>query len=138
MIGRLLQIVKEKINKVSLTKERESNAEILEDPFLEFVIQIDNQGDFAIGAECYSTDNDNAPYLGMILYLLNTGMLSDYFVEALRLCAEGDPEQMKFMMTSMESWKEIHDAQFEVIENADRDYVNPKDVFSFYRMMPEQ
>ena len=45
---------------------------------------------------------------------------------------------MKFMMTSMESWKEIHDAQVEGIENAERDAVNPKDVFSFYRMRPEQ
>ena len=136
MLTKLLQIVKEKFKKISSNKQRDSNAEVLDDPFLEFFIQIDEEGDFAIGAECYSTDEKNSPYLGMILYLLNTGMLSDYFVESLRLCAEGDQAKMKFMMTSMESWKEIYDAQIESIEDGNKDAVDPKDVFSFYRMRP--
>jgi hypothetical protein len=36
-------------------------------------------------------------------------MLSDYFVEALRLCAEGDEDKLKFAMKSMRCWKEIYD-----------------------------
>ena len=138
MIEKLLKIVKEKFNKISSNpkRERESNADTLESPFLQFVIQVDDKGDFAIGAECYSTEATNAPFLGTLLYFINAGMLSDYFVEALRLCSEGDEAATKFMMKSMESWKEIYDTEIEASLSADKDAVDPKDVFSFYKMRP--
>ena len=138
MIAKLLKIVKEKFNKISSNskEERESNAETLDRPFLQFVIQVDDVGDFAIGAECYSTETKNAPFLGTLLYFINSGMLSDYFVEALRLCSEGDEPTTKFMMKSMESWKEIYDTEIEMSLNSEKDAVDPKDVFSFYKMRP--
>lgn len=135
MLTKFFSIIKRKLTKISSGEETDDTSETLEDPFLEFIIQVNSHGDFAIAAECYRTDEENAVFIGTMMYLLNSGMLSDHFVDALRLCSEGDEDKLRLMMRSMEHWKEMYDT--EVAQAPDsKDAVSPKDVFSFYQMRP--
>ena len=136
MFARILSMIREKFRNLSSKKDPLLVEDIMDDPIAEFVIQLDGKGDFAIGAECFSTEKEYAVFMGMTLYLLNSGMLSDYFVEALRLCAEGDEDKLKFARKAMESWKEMYDND-SLLEGAEhKDAVDPKDVFSFHKMRP--
>ena len=139
MFARILSMVQEKLRKLSPQREAPTVENLIEDPIAEFVIQIDGNGDFAIGVECFSTEQEHASFMGMTLYLLNSGMLSDYFVEALRLDSEEDEDKLKFAMSTMRCWKDIYDKDgveglLEAPEH--KDAVNPKDVFSFHMMRP--
>ena len=136
MLARILSMVREKLIKSSSHDVPTPHENIIKDPVAEFVVQIDAHGDFAIGAECFSTEDEYARFVGMTLYLLNSGMLSDYFVEALRLCSEDDEAKMEFIGTSMRCWKEIYEQEGGDITEESRDAVNPRDVFSFYKMRP--
>jgi hypothetical protein len=141
MFARIISMVQAKFRKPS-SQQEESPAEdiiedIIENPIAEFLIQIDDKGDFAIGAECFSTEEEYATFLAMTLYLLNSGMLADYFVEALRLCSEGDEAKLEFIRGAMQSWKKIYDDQDIAVEGStNKDAVDPKDVFSFHAMRP--
>ena len=134
MLAKILSTVRKKFNKISSSDTPISQENIIDDPIVEFVVQVDQNGNFAIGADCFSTQKEYAEFLGMTLYLLNAGMLSDYFVEALRLCSEGDEDKIKFVLDSITCWKQVYDHE---IESSSKDAVEPKDVFSFYRMRPE-
>jgi len=134
MLSKILSMAKKKFNKITSSNTSVSQEHIIDDPIAEFVIQLDQKGNFAIGADCFATEKEYAEFLGMTLYLLNAGMLSDYFVEALRLYSEGDEEKTKFVLDSISCWKQVYDNE---IEASDKDAVDPKDVFSFYRMRPE-
>jgi hypothetical protein len=136
MLARILSMVREKLTKSSSHDVETPHETIIQDPVAEFVVQIDAEGDFAIGAECFSTEEKYAPLVGMTLYLLNSGMLSDYFAEALRLCSEGDEEKTSFTVACMGCWREIYDQEGGAITEDSRDAVNPRDVFSFYKMRP--
>ena len=134
MLSKILSMARKKFNKITSSDTPVSQENIIDDPVAEFVIQLDQKGNFAIGADCFSTEKEYAEFLGMTLYLLNAGMLSDYFVEALRLYSEGDEEDPKYVLDSISCWKQVYDNE---IEASDKDAVDPKDVFSFYRMRPE-
>jgi hypothetical protein len=139
MFTKILSIAREKFRKIYSHQDLLDDEDIIDDPIVEFVVQIDAKGDFAIGANCLSTDEEHAPFLGMTLYLLNSGMLSDYFVEALRLDSEGDEAKLKFVRNAMGCWKEIYEKEgAEGIPQAQehKDAVDPKDVFSFHKMRP--
>ena len=132
-------MIREKFRKRSPQKAPDPDENIIDNPIVEFVVQIDARGDFAIGADCLSTDERHAEFLGTTLYLLNSGMLSDYFVEALRLDCEGDGAKLKFVMNAMGCWRETYEKEsveglLQVQEH--KDAVDPKDVFSFHKMRP--
>jgi len=135
MLTKFFSIIKKKLTKISSRKETDDVSEVLEDPFLEFVIQVNSHGDFAIAAECHRTDEENAVFLGTIMYLLHSGMLSDHFVDSLKLCSEGDEDKLRLMMKAMEHWKEMYDIEIAQAPDS-KDAVSPKDVFSFYQMRP--
>ena len=63
-------------------------------------------------------------------------MLSDYFVESLRLEADGDEDKMAYCMLAMQSWKLFYEEYIEQAVDSTKDAVDPKDVFSFYKMRP--
>ena len=136
MLTKIFSLALEKIKKISSSEEVPVDVNVLEDPVFEFVVQIDGNGDFAIGSECFSTEEEHSTFLGMTLYLLNAGLLSDYFVEAMRLCAEGDESKMKFILNAMQCWKDVYDREAAASSSSSKDAVEPKDVFSFYTMRP--
>ena len=136
MFAKILSIAREKLSKISSNQDQSRNEDVIDDPIVEFVIQVDAKGDFAIGADCFSTEETHAAFLGMTLYLLNAGMLSEYFVESLRLCSEGDKEKIEFVMDAMTCWKEIYDKEISADHDVNRDAVDPRDVFSFHKMRP--
>lgn len=135
MFQKILSLAKKKFKKIS-SKSKGGDPQILHSPVARFTIEIDIEGEFAIQSECLSLEEDHAGYLGQLLFLLNNGMLSDYFVEALRLEAEGDEERMAFCKVAMQSWKLFYDEYLEHAVDSTKDAVDPKDVFSFYKMRP--
>jgi hypothetical protein len=136
MFAKILSVVREKFRKPSPQKESAPTEDTADDPIAELVIQLDDKGDFAIGVECFSTKEEYAAFMGTTLYLINSGMLADYFVEALRVYAGEDESKIKFVMKSMEYWKEFYEKDEGVEDNEHKDAVDPKDVFSFYTMRP--
>jgi hypothetical protein len=136
MFARILSMAREKFRKISPQKAPDYDENLIDDPVAEFVIQIDGKGDFAIGGECFSTEEKHATFLGLTLYLLNSGMLSEYFIEALKLCAEEDEAKLKFVRHSIQRWKEMYDQEIDADAPPNKDAVDPKDVFSFHMMRP--
>ena len=136
MLAKILSMVREKFREASPQKEADDAQHVIDDPIAEFVLQIDANGDFAIGAECFSTEEKHAPFLGLTLYLLNSGMLADYFIEALRLCSEDDEVKLKFIRSSLELWKDMTEQAIDAEGHSNKDAIDPKDVFSFYAMRP--
>jgi hypothetical protein len=137
MFAKILSMAREKFRKPSSQQEESPAEDIVENPIAEFLIQIDAKGDFAVGAECFSTEEQYVHFMGMTLYLLNSGMLADYLIESLRLCSEGDEAKLKFVRNSILCWKEMCDQGTDAVDaSANKDAVDPKDVFSFYAMRP--
>jgi len=137
MFARILSMAREKFRKTSSQKAPDPEENIIDDPIAEIVIQIDAKGDFAVGAECFSTEQQYVHFVGMTLYLLNSGMLADYLIDSLKLCSEGDEAKLKFVRNSILCWKEMYDQEIVAADGpANKDAVDPKDVFSFHMMRP--
>ena len=135
MLEKILSLIKKKFRKIS-SENACAGTHLLDDPIVQFTMQIDDKGDFAISSECYSTELEHSELLGQLLFLANSGGLSDYFVEALRLESESDEEKLKFCSLALEYWALHFDAQLEAGRDFSKDAVDPKDVFSFYKMRP--
>tara|TARA_R100000008_G_C3530143_1_gene138811 strand:- start:348 stop:755 length:408 start_codon:yes stop_codon:yes gene_type:complete len=135
MLQKILSLAKKRFKQIS-SKRQNGDSDLLDNPVAQFTIQIDTEGEFAIHSECYSLEDDHAGYLGQLLFLINNGMLSDYFVESLRLEADGDEDKMAYCMLAMQSWKLFYEEYIEQAVDSTKDAVDPKDVFSFYKMRP--
>ena len=86
--------------KEKLPEEEEADAQIL--------ITLDDQGDFTVATHINKTNEEMSEVTGMVLHMINSGLLADIFLQSLNLWAETE-EQKVFILKVIESWKGLYD-----------------------------
>ena len=92
-------------------------------------IRLDSQtGDFNVVVGVNEVDLDCSKNLGLVLYMLNSGHLSEYFTQAYQNWSEGDEARQVFIKDLFLHWiinKEAYS------EKKDKLAIAPADVFKF-------
>ena len=86
--------------KEKLPEEEEADAQIL--------ITLDDQGDFTVATHINKTNEEMSEVTGMVLHMINSGLMADIFLQSLNLWAETE-EQKVFILKVIESWKGLYD-----------------------------
>jgi len=72
------------------------------------LITVCDDGDFTVATDITKTTEECAEVTGMILHMINSGLMADIFLQSLNLWAE-TPKQKVFMAQVIESWKSLYD-----------------------------
>ena len=101
----MLHVLFKKLRQVFRRKEKppeeeEADAQIL--------ITLDDQGDFTVATHINKTNEEMSEVTGMVLHMVNSGLMADIFLQSLNLWAETE-EQKIFILKVIESWKGLYD-----------------------------
>jgi len=101
----MLHVLFKKLRQVFRRKEKppeeeEADAQIL--------ITLDDQGDFTVATHINKTNEEMSEVTGMVLHMINSGLMADIFLQSLNLWAETE-EQKVFILKVIESWKGLYD-----------------------------
>ena len=135
----LLRFLKKIINKIKkppkkiLSTKKDS---VLGDYFFEISIQVREDGEFAVSTDLDPVDDASSFIAGATLYMLNAGILADYFVDALALRVESGEVPLKEVEKILSEWKDLVDEsiQKKKQENSISPAVNPEDVFGISKV----
>ena len=135
----LLRFLKKIINKIKkppkkiLSTKKDS---VLGDYFFEISIQVREDGEFAVSTDLDPVDDASSFIAGATLYMLNAGILADYFVDALALRVESGEVPLKEVEKILSEWKDLVDEsiQKKKQENSISPAVNPEDVFGIRKV----
>jgi hypothetical protein len=86
-------------------------------------------GDFNILVDAEDMSDDSAQTLGLLLYMINTGSLYDFFVEAFGKWSYDNPEKTKFFSKVMINWLASEES---FSTNYEKLAVTPEEVFGFF------
>ena len=139
MLLRLLKKITDKIKKPPKKIPSTKKESILGDYFFEISIQVREDGEFAVSTYLDPVD-DASPFIaGATLYMLNAGILADYFVDALALRVESGEVSVKEVEQILTEWKDLVDEgiQKKKQQNAVNPAVNPEDVFGIRKVKYE-
>lgn len=105
----------------------------LTDHFGEITVYLREDGEFAIGLDFHRTDKTCSNMAALMLQLINTGYLTEYFIDALTAWEGQDPKRRDFSVDVMKEWSailadEAKDAGNK-IPKKDRVVVAPDNVF---------
>lgn len=92
-------------------------------------IRLDSQtGDFNVVVGVNEVDLDCSKNLGLVLYMLNSGHLTEYFTQAYQNWSEGDEARQVFIKDLFLNWI-INKEEYS--EKKDKLAIAPADVFKF-------
>lgn len=108
----------------------------LQDSCAKFVIHFREDGEFTIATDFIRNDQKTVEISGLLLHMLNSGDLAEYFVESLKVWARGDIEKESFAKEVIKEWKKSF------YENSEQDLpleknklaIDPSDVFGLKRI----
>jgi hypothetical protein len=83
-------------------------------------------GDFNVVVSVQDLDNDTADTLGLLLFLINSGNLKEYFTEAYGNWALSDSERVTFLHEMYLKWLSAEDG---LKDEYDKLAINPSNVF---------
>ena len=112
------------------TKEKEFT-DMLESACAKFTFYIREDGEFAVTSEFFRSDEDVIEVSSTVLHMLNSGMLSEYFMKSLKLWGQNSEEQ-KFILEILKGWKVLYDEDADVDKKSNKRFklaVDPSDVF---------
>lgn len=98
-----------------------------EDWSTRILMTVREDGDFEVSTEINNLNNTMVDVNAMVLYLINSGLMAEYFVESLNLWGE-DKEQKIFVQKVLENWKLLYDESPSTQSNS-KLAVDPSDVF---------
>ena len=102
--------------------------ESLDSACAKFTVYIREDGEFAITSEFYRNNSEEAvDATSMILHMINSGSLADYFLKSLHLWGE-DNDESEFVIEIIKRWKDLFDKNEHTIQN--NLAIDPSDVFS--------
>ena len=139
MLTRILSTIKKIMKKSSKdpsSKKREDVLEdILEGHFFEIVIRVRSDGEFIVSTDISDETEESAFIVGATLYMLNSGVLSEYFLEALSLEAESKEVSVSFVDRAIEEWKTlVKEASKKENQKSILPAVSPADVFGIRKV----
>ena len=122
MISKILSILKKqkqkKEEKPHIIQER---YDFLEDVCAEFLIQVNEEGDFVIGFNSRDPKIEAVPSVGNLVFLINSGSLSSFFIKSLELWvdevegAERD-ERETFIALIINQWTDTQEEHQEMLD----------------------
>ena len=136
MLLRFLKKITNKIKKPPKKILSTKKDSILGDYFFEISIQVREDGEFAISTDLDPVDDASSFIAGATLYMLNAGILADYFVDALALRVESGEVPMQEVENILSEWKDLVDEsiQKKKQQNSISPAVNPEDVFGIRKV----
>ena len=92
-------------------------------------------GEFSLSTEFEKIGEDESDVTSMVFHMLNSGLLVEYFIQALNLWATTD-EQKKFILSIIEKWKLLYDSDEDIVKTTQTTKlaVDPSDVFGLKRL----
>jgi len=94
-------------------------------------------GEFAVSSNLERMDQDVSNTTGMLLHMINSGHLAEYFVKSLKLWAEGEMEKESFAKEIIKEWKkifyEINGNELNTLTGNNELAIDPSDVFGLKR-----
>lgn len=152
MLSKIFNILKKRL-KQKEPEEEEDVSEIEEGTFLDnpcahVLIEVDEEGDFVIGFNAATTTLDAVNSIGNLIFLINSGSLSAFFVKSLQLWTEeveGEEreERETFVTLIFAQWNETHTEHEGMLEKlqetqqntASQSAVDPSRVFNLRKYL---
>ena len=92
-------------------------------------------GEFSLATEFEKIGENESDVTSMVFHMLNSGLLVEYFIQALNLWATTD-EQKRFILSIIEKWNLLYDSDenMETKLEPTKLAVDPSDVFGLKRL----
>ena len=154
MLSKIFNIIKNKLKKKKPEKEATlvstTQGMFLDNPCGYFLIEVDEEGEFIIGFDSYDDSIKSIEAIGNLLFLINSGSLSNFFVKSLNMWAESSEilelseekkeERLAFVALLLSQWNEIHKhymaSEGELEERAShQSVVDPSRVFNLRKYL---
>lgn len=102
----------------------------LENPYATITIQVREDGDFAVAMGFARMNDDAVDVSATILHMINSGMMIEYFIEALKLWGQ-DEERSRFAEKIIKEWKAVYEDDNLTADTATQYKlaIDPSDVF---------
>ena len=120
MISKILSILKKQKEKEKphIVQER---YDFLEDVCAEFLIQVNVEGDFVISFDAQDSNLDYVSAIGNLIFLINSGSLSTFFIKSLHLWAEeveGEERDKReaFVTLIINQWEDTQEEHQEMLD----------------------
>ena len=120
--------------------DQDDQDELLENPSTTIVLNLREDGEFTVALDFMRTEDEVAEVTGTMLHMINSGLMAEYFVEALNLWSE-DKEQKKFILTIVKRWRSLYEeanAEDETVLAPSKLAVDPTDVFGLRRLQQQE
>lgn len=154
MLSKILNIIKNKLKKKETEKEElllsTAPGMFLDNPCGYFLIEVDEEGEFIIAFDSYNDSINSVEAIGNLLFLINSGSLSNFFVKSLKMWAESaevlelseekKQERLAFISLLLSQWNEAHN-QYMAAEGkseergAGQSVVDPSRVFNLRKYL---
>jgi len=136
VLFRLLKKIKNKIKKPPKEPSPSKKESVLGDYFFEISIQVRKDGEFAVSTYLDPVDDSSGFVAGATLYMLNAGILADYFVDAMALRVESEDISLEVVEDILAEWKSLVDEGLEKKNQKDSisPVVSPEDVFGIRKV----
>ena len=120
MISKILSLLKKpkEKEKPHIAQER---YDFLEDVCAEFLIQVNEEGDFVIGFNARDPSIETVPSIGNLVFLINSGALSTFFIKSLELWVEEvegkeRDERATFIALIINQWTDTQEEHQEILD----------------------
>ena len=114
----------------------QSLTESLDSACAKLSVYIREDGEFAVTSEFYGSKSEEAiDASGIILHMINSGSLADYFLQSLHLWGE-DNNENAFVIEIIKRWKELFDDSNATAQN--NLAVDPSDVFALKSLKKDE
>ena len=132
LLEQLKKLFKKNNYKKSIDHKKEKEfIEMLDTCCSKFTFYIREDGEFAVTSEFFRSDEDVIEVSSTVLHMLNSGMLSEYFMKSLKLWGQNSEEQ-RFILEILKRWKVFYDEDVDVDKKSNKRSklaVDPSDVF---------
>ena len=79
----------------------------LEDAFGQINIYIREDGEFAIACDFTDLNEEKVEIAGMMLHMINSGNLAEYFIKSLKIWSKNDVDKERFAQTVIKEWRKL-------------------------------
>ena len=88
----MLHVLFKKLRQVFRRKEKPPEKE--EEADAQILITLDDQGDFTVATHINKTNEEMSEVTGMVLHMINSGLMADIFLQSLNLWAETEEQKI--------------------------------------------
>ena len=125
-------------NNVSREDIQDDEVEIpLENACGQINIYLREDGEFAIACDFTEYNDEIAEMAGMMLHMINSGNLAEYFIKSLKIWSKNDIDKEKLTKATIQHWRQLfYETSSEELESGKGSAlaVDPSDVFGLKRI----